>query len=202
VGITVAGTVNFTPGADSPAAVAQQIIADKADTIVSVIQPTDYIQVANALRTAGHTPTVALAVSGYDTGLLRAYGPGMAGITIPIFYRPFESGGPAISEYQNAMARYAPQIQQPDQDFAIMSYIQTDMFIRGLEAAGSCPTRQSFIDGLRSVRDYDAGGLIQPIDIRHGLGKQTTCWAFVQANNAGSAFEVVEENLCGKEITP
>jgi branched-chain amino acid transport system substrate-binding protein len=200
VGVNVVGTVNYTPNADSPVTVARQIVADNADTVVSVIQPADFINVLSALRTVGGSLKVAMATIGYDRQLLRTYGPAMAGVVIPVFYRPFEAGGPAIAKYLDAMSRFAPQVQDSQQDLAMMAYIQTDMFVRGLQEAGACPTRQSFITGLRSVTSYDAGGLIDPIDIKHGLGQQTLCWSFVQVNGAGTAFDVAEQRVCGKQL--
>jgi branched-chain amino acid transport system substrate-binding protein len=201
-GVEYTGVVNYTPNADSPAATAARIVESTADTVLAVTESVNLIKILNELRAAGHSPKVVLATNGYDTQLLRDYGAGMSGIVIPLFYRPFEAGGPAIANYTDAMARFAPQIQEPERDFPLMSFIQTDMFIEGLELAGDCPTRQSFIDGLRSVTNYDADGLIQPIDIKTGLGKQNLCYAFVQANAAGNAFDVVEENFCGMELVP
>ncbi|EIV92239.1 ABC transporter substrate-binding protein [Frankia sp. QA3] len=199
-GISDGGTVSYTPGADNPAAVAQRIIASGADTLVAITDTDALVQVLAQLRSSGNAPKVVMATNGYDAELLKRYGAGMAGVTVPLFYRPFESGGPAIAAYVDAMNRYAPQIGQPQRDIPLMSFIQTDMFVRGLEEAGDCPTRQGFIDGLRAVTNYDSEGLIQPIDIAHGQGRQTTCYAFVQVNEAGTAFDVVKEQLCGKEI--
>ncbi|CAJ62443.1 MULTISPECIES: ABC transporter substrate-binding protein [Frankia] len=200
-GVSDGGTVSYTPGADNPTTIAQRVVDSGADTLLAITDTDALVQVLAQLRASGHAPKVVMAVNGYDAGLLKRYGAAMAGVTVPLFYRPFESSGPAIAAYVDAMNRFAPQIDQPQQDIPLMSYIQTDMFIRGLEEAGDCPTRQGFIDGLRAVTNYDAEGLIQPIDIAHGQGRQTTCYAFVQVNDAGTAFDVVKEQLCGKEIT-
>ncbi|EIV92528.1 ABC transporter substrate-binding protein [Frankia sp. QA3] len=201
-GVQVLDTLNYTPGADSPLTVAQRIAALDPDTIISVIQPDALVAVLDTLRAAGRSPKVILSASGYDRRLLRTYGPRVAGLVVPVFYRPFESGGPAIAAYTTAMTRYSPQIDAPEQDLAVTSYIEADMFIRGLELAGDCPTRQGFITALRSVTRYDAGGLISPINIKTGLGKPTTCYSFVQANPRGTAFDVVAPDLCGKELAP
>ncbi|WP_462186902.1 ABC transporter substrate-binding protein [Frankia sp. CcWB2] len=201
VGIPVVDEVSYTANADSPAAIAQRIVAARADTLLTVVDAHELPAVLNAIRAAGGNPTVILAASGYDGRLLRDAGAAVAGVTVPVFHRPFEAGGPPITSYIDAMRRYAPQREDPEQEITMMAYINTDLFLRGLEEAGDCPTRQGFVDGLRSVTNYDAGGLIQPIDLRNSLGRQSTCLAFVQVNNAGTAFGVVAENLCGKEIT-
>ncbi|WP_235488601.1 ABC transporter substrate-binding protein, partial [Frankia sp. AvcI1] len=150
----------------------------------------------------GHNPKVVLSANGYDHALLRSVGPQAAGVSVPVFYKPFEIGGPGINAYLAAMRQFAPQVAQPEQDIAVISYISADIFLRGLQLAGSCPTRQGFIDGLRAVNSYDADGLISTISFRPGTARSTTCYSFVQANTAGSGFVVVEPNLCGHELSP
>jgi ABC-type branched-subunit amino acid transport system substrate-binding protein len=200
-GIPVLATLDFTMGADSPSAIAAQIAASGADTILSIIEPGAFVEILDALRAIGRSPKVAMSLSGYSDQMLRTYGAGAAGVVVPLFYRPFESGGPAIQRYLDAMARYAPQIPA-HQDVPMMSYISTDMFLRGLELAGPCPTRRGFIDALHSVTNYDAGGLITPLNVRDEFGKPTTCYAFTQVNPQGNAFTVAEQRLCGKSLAP
>ncbi|MCM3922585.1 ABC transporter substrate-binding protein [Frankia sp. AiPs1] len=199
-GIPVVGEIAYTAGADSPAAVARRIAESGADTLLTVINAPDLPAVLTAVRAAGVNLRAILSVSGYDTQLLHDSAGALAGVTIPVFYRPFEAGGPAIANYRTAMARYAPQVPNPQQELAMIAYIDTDLYLRGLTEAGACPTREGFVNSLNAVHDYDAGGLIQPMDLARDRGKQTTCWSFVQANHTGDAFNVVRENLCGHEL--
>jgi ABC-type branched-subunit amino acid transport system substrate-binding protein len=202
VGIPTVAQVPYTPGADSPAVTAQKIIDSGADTLLAVVDAGVALPpVLTALHTAGKQMKVILSVSGYDNQLLRQAGPAMAGVVVPVFYRPFEAGGPAIARYTAAMSNYAPQVQNPTQEIAMIAYINTDLFLKGLQMAGPCPTRKGFTEALRSVTSYDAGGLLEPpINIRNGLGKPTTCWSFVQANDTGSAFNVIDQNRCGQTL--
>ena len=43
---------------------------------------------------------------------------------------------------------------------APLGYVGADLLIKGLKAAGKCPTRASFIDNLRKVTNYDGAGMI------------------------------------------
>ncbi|SNQ46258.1 ABC-type branched-chain amino acid transport system, periplasmic component [Frankia canadensis] len=201
-GVQVLGTVTYTSGVDDPALVARRIAATRADTVVGVIEPHDLVDVVDALRGGGYNPKVVLSANGYDHDLLQTYGPRMAGIAVPVFYRPFELGGPGINAYVTAMHRFAPQVTQPEQDIAVAAYISTDIFLRGLDLAGACPTRARFIEALRGVNSYDADGLINTISFRVGPARPTTCYSFVQANTTGSGFVVVEPNLCGHLLNP
>jgi len=75
------------------------------------------------------------------------------------------------------------------------------MLVRGLQEAGPCPTRQGFIDSLRAVDDYDAGGLIPSTDFEEDFGKLNECYAFIRVNAAGDGFDVVDPNYCGTRLT-
>lgn len=74
------------------------------------------------------------------------------------------------------------------------------MLVRGLEDAGECPSRESFADGLRAVKDYDAGGLITSTDLGNDVGRLRECYAFVRVNAAGTGLDVVDANFCGSRL--
>jgi ABC-type branched-subunit amino acid transport system substrate-binding protein len=198
-GIPVVADIAFTGGVDAPATVAARIAASGADTLASLIEPSAFVQILGALRDIGRTPKVVLSASGYNQQLLHTYGAGMAGMAIAIPYRPFESGGPAIEAYLDAMSRYAPQTQAR-LDTAMLSYISADMFVHGLELAGACPTREGFIKAMHAESNYDAGGLIPTLNIRDEFAKPTTCNSYVRVNPEGTAFTVAEPHLCGRVV--
>ncbi|WP_261562256.1 ABC transporter substrate-binding protein [Frankia tisae] len=199
VGIPVVDQLSYTANADSPADLARRLAATGANTLITVVGTPDLPAVLRELPATGWKPKVILSASGYDSALLAGAGGAMTGVVVPVFYRPFEAGGAPIAGYLDAMTRFAPQIAKPRQDLAMIAYIDTDLFLRGLAEAGACPTRRGFVDALRSVRSYDAGGLVSPIDLSTSLGRPTTCLAFVQANAAGS-FDLLDERLCGREL--
>ncbi|CUU59244.1 ABC-type branched-chain amino acid transport system, substrate-binding protein [Parafrankia irregularis] len=196
IGLTVAGSIPFNAATESAAWAAQQIAGMDADAILALSTPDDLAAIMQAVQAAHLNITASVALSGYDQRLLTAMGPRLAGVSFPVYFRPFEAGGPAMDRYRRAMNTFAPAAGQPEQQFAMFAYLYTDMFLRGLELAGPCPTREGFIDALRAVTRYDAGGLIAPVSFRDNIGKPTTCNAFVQINPAGTAFEVVRESLC------
>lgn len=199
-GVEVAGVVAAARGSDSVQRAAGEIASSGADVVIAVSDTDLFAQIVQASRAAGASLKVALTVSGYDRQLLQAVGSTMAGVTIPLFVQPFEVGGQSFDRFRGAMARYAPQLQPSEQQFALFGYIAVDIFVRGFEAAGPCPTREAFIKALRSVTNYDAGGLISPIDFEASFGQPTTCYAFVRVNDAGTGFEVVEKHLCGSAL--
>ncbi|CAI7979069.1 putative Leu/Ile/Val-binding lipoprotein transmembrane [Frankia sp. Hr75.2] len=195
MGLTMVGTVSYSSG-DSALRVAQQLVDSGADSLVSVTTPDDFASIMQAARSANAKLVSAVSLVGYDRGVLSTLGTALAGVSFPVYFRPFEAGGAAIERYRSAIARFAPELAMPEQQFAMYGYIYADLFIRGLEEAGACPTRESFISGLREVTGYDAGGLIEPVDLATNVGKPLECSAFVQVDPMGRIFQVTQERLC------
>jgi ABC-type branched-subunit amino acid transport system substrate-binding protein len=191
-------TILYASGVSSPAHTAQQILDAQADVIVNV-QPNDTTaDILDAVRADGGHPKVVISPTGYNPTLLRTYGTRLAGVSSFLTYVPFEAKLPAQQVYLEAMSQYAPELQPPDQEIAYVSYIVTDLFLHGLDVAGDCPTRDGFIKALRSVKGYDAGGLLPgKIDLTRDWGQISTCYAVARVNQAGTAYEIVPNDTPG-----
>ena len=203
VAIEVVGDLEVTPGAISSASLGAQIRASGADTLIGLISPDAFIQGVVAARAAGVDLKVAMSYSpGYDQRLLQQFGPQLAGVSYYLDYSPFEIDAPGHREFRAAMIEFAPQVQPPTNGGALSGWIVADMMLRGLEEAGECPTRQRFIEALRSVTDYDANGLLPaPLDLTRSLGQMTNCFTFVKVSADGARFEVVQPApLCGSQL--
>lgn len=192
-------TISYVHGVDSPGQVVGRLKAAGVDSVIGFTVPRDLGEIVTAARTQGLPLKAAVSLAGYDQTMLRTSGPAMAGVSFDVHFTPFESAGPAMSRYRQAMAAYSPETQA-EQQFAVLGYIYADILVTGLQRAGECPTRESFMAGLRAVHDYDAGGLIEPVDFADS-SKPMSCYAFVQVNQAGSAFELTEPRLCADGAT-
>ncbi len=204
VGLSVVGSFGYTPDFTNPRQVAAQFIALGADTIVGSLPPRDFAMIVSEIRAAGVPMKVALSATGYDQSLLTEFGPKIAGASVFISYQPFEKNLPAHRMFLDGMAQYAPALQPPSDSMALRAYIAADLMVRGLEAAGPCPTREAFIARLREVDDYDGTGLLpKKLDLSESFGKPNTCYIFVRVDPSGSRFETVEPApLCGKQVPP
>ncbi|OHV40390.1 amino acid-binding protein [Parafrankia soli] len=197
VGVSTTETISYASGVDSPIQVARQIVNSGADSIVAFTAPEDLVEILQATGTAGpNFFNTVVSVTGYDRTVLRTFGPQLAGVSFSVNFHPFESQNVAMDQYRNAMARFAPESTEPEQQFALYGYLYADLFIRGLELAGDCPTREGFIESLRKVTDYDAGGLIDPVDLNANRTQPLQCNAFVRINPAGTAFDINRARLC------
>ncbi|KPM53639.1 ABC transporter substrate-binding protein [Frankia sp. CcI49] len=192
--------VEFLPGVTSAARLAQRMVAENIDTLVTGGSAADIVEVISAARQAGVQLKVVLAATAPDAALLEQHGQSLAGLTFFEPFTPFELDSPALDSYHEAMALHAPETTDPNQTTALAAYINADMFIRGLQEAGPCPTRKSFIDGLRGVHDYTAGGLVPTTDFEADFGQLRECYAFVRVAASGRSFEVVDPNYCGSRL--
>ncbi|GAA4475031.1 ABC transporter substrate-binding protein [Rhodococcus olei] len=107
---------------------------------------------------------------------------------------------PAAHGYVAAMAKYAPGTDPQKSVVTQVGWLAADLFIKGLEKAGADPTRAGFIDHLRKVTDYDAGGLlVEPITFAEGVepnGNPLKCIWFEQVKSG--AYVADPEPTCGE----
>lgn len=199
--VEVVDTIDWTAaGFDLGAAVAR-VQAAGADMITGVVPVRAFTDVLAAARQAGATIKVAMQPIGYDPVLLTKPRPELAGSFFLVDFVPFEAGTPAHRRYLEAMARYAPQIEQPGQTTGLVGWMTADLFLRGLDEAGPCPTRAGYIAGLRAVRDYAADGLLPSGVNLADKSAPKACVSMVRVSQAGDAFQVqMPMALCGETV--
>ncbi|EFC79408.1 ABC-type branched-chain amino acid transport systems periplasmic component-like protein [Parafrankia sp. EUN1f] len=200
-GIEVVGTVDYAPALTTPATIGRQIARTGADALFAPVTGDDFIDAYQGAMAAGADLKVGLGVSGYGHELLARKGAKMAGAYFYVAYLPFEADTVAQQTYLDAIARYAPELDPPDAQAAIESYITADLLIEGLQAVGPCPTRQGVLTALRSISDYDGAGLLPaPVDLTQGFGQSARCLTFVRVNAVGTGFDVEQPSVCGDQI--
>ncbi|WP_007512686.1 ABC transporter substrate-binding protein [Pseudofrankia saprophytica] len=187
-GVTVVDTLSYTQGITNPASLVARIKNSGADTLIGAAQTESFIDVYAAAKAAGVRLRVALASSGISPDLLAQRGGDMAGMTVLSTIAAPDS--PARAAYVEAMSTYAPEAVDPTEELAIGGYVAADQMINGLRLAGACPTRQGFIDALRSVTKYSAGGLIAPIDVSRPR-QPTLCENFLTVDPTGKNLVVL-----------
>ncbi|WP_261555734.1 ABC transporter substrate-binding protein [Frankia tisae] len=182
--------------------VARKIIGAGADTIIAASPLDLYTGVLDAAVSAGHPVKVAVSAVSYDPRLLAPYGKKLAGSYSQLTFAALERNLPAQHRFLQAMAAYSPEIQPAGQNSAVAGYINADMFIRGLKTQQGCPTRESYMRGMRSITDYDADGMmVQKINMTADHGELDRCSDFVRIAATGDRFDVVNpQPLCGQRI--
>jgi branched-chain amino acid transport system substrate-binding protein len=91
---------------------------------------------------------------------------------------PVELKTPATMAMQAAFSKYAGYTGVPDFQW-YEGWLSVDLMIKGLQIAGTNPTRSSFINNLHQVTSYDGGGLLgTPVSFslsNFGHAPQTLC---------------------------
>jgi branched-chain amino acid transport system substrate-binding protein len=167
VGLNVAYEDTSLPiGSTDVGALALNIKKSGANAIfLPILANTAYALLAQ-LKEDGVKLKAAVLLTGYGQATLSSP-PAVAaaqGYDFMTFQQQAEANTPATKAMLAAFSKYAGLTGEPYYN-DIQGWVLADLFIRGLEAAGSNPTASSFISGLRKVNDYVAGGLYaKPID--------------------------------------
>ncbi|OHV39093.1 MULTISPECIES: ABC transporter substrate-binding protein [Pseudofrankia] len=206
-GVQVVRTFQTASAVISYPNVAQQIKAEDIDAIGGVLLPEMAANLLPELRKVGlalgGNLKVALMPLGYDGSSLATYGTSLAGASIFTAVKPFEVNTPGQQKFRQAMNTYSPEIQPSTQDSAVDGWLSADLFIRGLKEAGQCPTRESFITGLRAVKDYDGAGMTpqDANDLSTNYRDISVCYYAIKVSQDGSRFEADSQPECGAPIS-
>jgi branched-chain amino acid transport system substrate-binding protein len=122
--------------------------------------------IITAAKQAGADLKVSLSATGYGQALLddTAALPAANGTYFTASGKPVELGTPQLQAFQAALAKYANFSGVPGFDW-VMGWTGADLMIKGLQMAGTNPTRQGFINALHTVNNYDANGILYPADL-------------------------------------
>jgi len=200
-GVPVAEQVKIPLSGARYSETAARLKSEDVDTLVSAVDPGALAGVVSALAALGEHPLV-ISLVGYGGATPRNFGSRLAGSYFLTVARPFESPTAATTQYLNAMAAYAPYLQQPRDQFALEGWISADLFIQGLKLAGPCPTRASVLKRLHALRGYDAGQLLpRPLDLATASASIEPCYFVTRVSADGTSF-VPDQPLtrCGQSF--
>ena len=99
---------------------------------------------------------------------------------------PNESDEPGIVEYRRLMAEHFPGEEL--NRYSLYGYVFGMLVVEGLERAGPELTRDRFLEGMESIRDWDSGGILPAV----GFSKSDH-----HAQDAGFICELVERRFRG-----
>ena len=138
------------------------------DSFAAPIDTETSIAILQAAQSAGQKIKVPVLATGYGQTLLdqpQAVSSAQ-GAYFDVGQVPVELHTPATIAEQAALKQYAGFTGVPGFDYQ-EGWISADLLVKGLEVAGTNPTRASFISNLRQVTNYTAGGLLaQPTKFR------------------------------------
>ncbi len=148
------GTVDVGP-------IALAMKSANVDSLDGPIDGNTLLAVLTAAEQTGVKFKVSILATGYGQPLLDD-AQAVQSAQGAYFYpgqTPIELHTPATMAEQAAFKQYENFTGIPGFDWS-QGYLSADLLIKGLQMAGQNPTRASFISGLHTVTNYDAGGLL------------------------------------------
>jgi branched-chain amino acid transport system substrate-binding protein len=159
---------------------------------------------ATALKQAGVKIKSAVFATGYDPAVVGSPSwPDLEGDYFLSIYRPFSVPDAGTRQMAMALQRYQHfSTGQFPTLFQYESWAGADLMIKGLEMAGANPNRQGVITALRSLKSYDAGGLL-PRSINYstifGHDQTESCVWVLRAEKNGFV-PISAQPVCGTDI--
>jgi branched-chain amino acid transport system substrate-binding protein len=121
--------------------------------------------------------------NGYDPDVVADFGDVLEGSYVNAFTFPFEAEDPpeGMQQYKQAMEDTGTDVNE----LSLAGWISADLFVTGLRAvadSGDELTRQSLVDAINAMEDYDAGGILPGTDwtIAHDQLEDEPCLAFLK----------------------
>lgn len=191
------GTVNFT----SAALVAKQ---QRVDALFPTMIDASNFALARALEQAGVKLKVAVFATGYDQSVVESPAwSSLQGDEFLSIFRPYsvpdagtEHMAAVLQKYQHFSKSQFPTL------FQYETWTGADLMIRGLQMAGTTPTRAAVVKDLRSIRAYTANGLLpKPINYSTVFGHdppQQCVWV-LRAEKSGFVPSS-SQPVCGTDI--
>jgi branched-chain amino acid transport system substrate-binding protein len=187
-------------GSTDMAPVALSMKSKGVDGIFMGTVPNTGFALAAALRLAGVKPKVFLLATGYGGDLLSSDAAVTAaqGFQFSSTGQPVEMVTPAT---QKLVANLAAVDEKRTPTFAEQTaYISMAALVKGLQVAGANPTRQKFMDSLRTVSDFDADGLLAPEKIDFSSYTPTQSCSWVVTLQGKKFVPVPGSPFCGEKV--
>jgi branched-chain amino acid transport system substrate-binding protein len=186
---------------DSIALTAKQ---DGINAVAPEMDSNSNYALAEALARAGVKLKAAVYATGYQPDVINspAWSALQGGYFLSLF-RPWLIPNAGTQQMQAAMEKYAHFKKTDFPSFSqYEAWAGADLMIKGLENAGSNPTHASVIHALRSIKSYDANGLLPQsfnYSTNFGHNPAKTCSWVVQATHTG--FKMAASGpICGTDI--
>jgi len=173
-----AGTLesNYTP-------IALELKNRGIQALTWVYDVNNIVRLQKAMREQGVTiPVVDVTTQGYSQDYLEAAGPAAEGSYVGLTHVLLEEADeiPALEEYVTWLAEVAPD-EEPTSN-GLQAWIRAEMFVEAATAVGPELTRDALIAELEGMTDFDADGLIPPIDVGDPVPKQA-CFVIAQVRD-------------------
>jgi branched-chain amino acid transport system substrate-binding protein len=149
-----------------------------AQSIAAFIDPFSYARLFQAMeRQNFHVPLLgggldkASANRQYDSGCGSSCVVFGADSATPVLEFLDHTSTPAIAQYLNAVHTYYPGQFGALDAYTTYQWLAAEVFVQAVKSIGNAPvTRQSLVNALNNLRNFDDGGITTPISYSAGNG--------------------------------
>lgn len=165
-GVTIVGRETYESTQWDTTAQTQRLKNSGADVVaVYAIPP----PAASLVKTAREVlnwdvPIVVTGVNATELFIELAGAENSEGIVSVVFgHQVYETDHPGISQFRANMAKYAPEVEL--NNIVLYGYVMAELTVEGMKRAGEDLTRESFVKGLESIRDFECSVCLTPISL-------------------------------------
>jgi ABC-type branched-subunit amino acid transport system substrate-binding protein len=109
-------------------------------------------------------PIVVTGVNATELFIDLAGARNSEGIVSVVFgHQVYETDVPGIQQFRANMAKYAPGVEL--NNIVLYGYVMAELTVEGLKNAGPDLTRESFVQGLESIKQYQCSVCLAPITL-------------------------------------
>jgi hypothetical protein len=152
------------------------------DYVATCMDVTGNTLLAKTLKRAGLNNVKQFWPTGYDQEALAKFPDLYEGVYFRAGFVPFENArlSPGLTQFLDEMKKRKPNTNISE--VVLAGWIDADLFVTGLKAAGKDVTRQKLVDELNKLTDYTANQIESPVNwtIAHTQSSPTDCDAFLQ----------------------
>jgi branched-chain amino acid transport system substrate-binding protein len=149
-----------------------------AQSVAAFVDPFSYARLFQAMeRQNWHVPVLgggldkASANQQYDSGCGSTCAVFGADSATPVLEYLDHQSTPAIAQYLNAVRTYYPGQYGALDAYTTYQWLAAEVFVQAVKSIGNAPvTRQSLVNALNGLKNFDDGGITQPISYSAGNG--------------------------------
>jgi ABC-type branched-subunit amino acid transport system substrate-binding protein len=140
-----------------------ELRALEPDAVILALYPAQARKVMEAKAELGWKEVRMVATGPLTDEQYLDVGGGVAEGTLGFchFPDPESAKGAGLDEYRELMKKYFPEKRL--NRYSLYGYVFGKLVLEGLERAGAEPTRESLLDAMESIRDWDSGGILPKV---------------------------------------
>ncbi|WP_166656277.1 ABC transporter substrate-binding protein [Paraburkholderia sp. BL10I2N1] len=170
--------------------IALEIAQKKPDALLLILTQPEIVALAKELQQQGFHPALYSYAPTVSNALIELAGPAVEGMKSVSWTVPPTLDTPAVREYREALAKYAPT-EKPDY-LSLFGFGMAKIFVEAVRRIEGPITRESLVKAMYSIRNYDSG-IFPPVS--YGPNQHLGVTALQRVQISASKWQAVGEPI-------